>query len=139
MRYSHEGREYQTQALAVEVVKGSLTPRASPPRRTLAVRRRFFRLAFAEPAAAKGGAYLRAVISKKNCFKGEQLLFRVLLYTRNRIEAVNMISSPSFAGFWQEWFPVPQSITPAAKTSTASSTRSMRSAKRRCSPTRAAP
>ena len=39
------------------------------------------------------------------------MLFRVLLYTRNRIEAVNMISSPSFAGFWQEWFPVPQSIT----------------------------
>jgi len=63
----------------------------------------------------KMDAYLRAVLSKKSCLKGEQLLFRVLLYTRNRIEAVNMISSASFAGFWQEWFPVPQSIPPGSE------------------------
>ena len=55
------------------------------------------------------------MVSKTACVKGEQLLFRVLLYTRNRIEAVNMISSASFAGFWQEWFPVPQSITPGSE------------------------
>ena len=42
-------------------------------------------------------------------------MFRILLYTRNRIEAVNMVSSPSFAGFWQEWFPVPQSITASSE------------------------
>ena len=60
-------------------------------------------------------ARLRAVISKTTCLKGEQLLFRVLLYTRNRIEAVNMVSSASFAGFWQEWFPVPQSISASSE------------------------
>ena len=116
VRYSHEGRDYQTQALTVEVVKGSLSPRPAPPAEpAVAFRRRFFLLAFQDRQPQKVDAYLRAVLSKTACFKGEQLLFRVLLYTRNRIEAVNMISSASFAGFWQEWFPVPQSIAPSSE------------------------
>jgi len=114
--YSHQGREYRTQAFTVEVVKGSLNSSHSPQ----AAQPSFFDDDFfASPRQSrqpqKVDAYLRAVLSKKTCFKGEQLLFRILLYTRNRIEAVNMVSSASFAGFWQEWFPVPQSITPGTE------------------------
>ena len=98
--YSHQGREYRTQAFTVEVVKGSLNSSHSPQ----AAQPSFFDDDFfASPRQSrqpqKVDAYLRAVLSKKTCFKGEQLLFRILLYTRNRIEAVNMVSSASFAGF----------------------------------------
>jgi hypothetical protein len=109
--YSHQGREYRTSSFTVEVVKGSLVPgsapQAGPP---AAFGDDFFNSPFQDRQPQKVDAYLRAVLSKPSCVKGEQLLFRVLLYTRNRIEAVNMLSSPSFAGFWQEWFPTPPSI-----------------------------
>jgi hypothetical protein len=109
--YSHQGREYRTSSFTVEVVKGSLVPgsapQAGPP---AAFGDDFFNSPFQDRQPQKVDAYLRAVLSKATCLKGEQLLFRVLLYTRNRIEAVNMLSSPSFAGFWQEWFPTPPSI-----------------------------
>lgn len=116
VRYSHQGREYTTQAFSVEVVKGSLN-RAGAPRSAPAASfdDDFFASPFGDRQPQKVDAYLRAVLSKPACFKGEQLIFRVLLYTRNRIEAVNMLSSASFAGFWQEWFPVPQSISPGSE------------------------
>ncbi|MCX6558423.1 MAG: BatD family protein [Candidatus Aminicenantes bacterium] len=113
VQYSHEGRTYQTQALTVEVVKGSLNPRSpAQANQPSPLDEDFFASPFHQDRQEQPvDVRLRAVISKTNCTKGEQLLFRVLLYTRNRIEAVNMVSSPSFAGFWQEWYPVPQSIS----------------------------
>jgi hypothetical protein len=116
VHYSHEGHDYQTQALTVEVVKGSLNPRpVSPANPAQPTDDDFFASPFQSQPQQTVDARLQAVISKKNCFKDEQLLFRILLYTRNRIEAVNMVSSPSFAGFWQEWFPVPQSISASSE------------------------
>lgn len=116
IHYRHQGRDYQTQALTVEVVKGSLNPRpAAPASQPQPLGDDFFASPFQNRQPQEVDARLLAVISKKNCFKDEQLLFRILLYTRNRIEAVNMVSSPSFAGFWQEWFPVPQSISASSE------------------------
>ena len=116
VRYQYQGRKYQTQPFTVEVVKGSINPGRSPQAGQPSVfDDDFFTDPMQNRQPQKVDAYLRAVLPKKNCIKGEQLLFRVLLYTRNRIEAVNMISSASFAGFWQEWFPVPQSITPGSE------------------------
>jgi hypothetical protein len=113
---SHQGREYRTQAFSVEVVKGSLVPGTPPPAGPPSLfGDDFFTSPFQDRQPPKVDATLRAVISKANCYKGEQLLYRVLLYTRNRIESVNMLSSPSFAGFWQEWFPTPQSITASSE------------------------
>jgi hypothetical protein len=109
--YTHQGREYRTQRFSVEVVKGSLAPGNVPQAGQPATfGDDFFGSPFQDRQPQKADTYLRAVLSKTTCFKGEQLLFRVLLYTRNRIEAVNMLSGPSFAGFWQEWFPTPSSI-----------------------------
>jgi hypothetical protein len=116
VRVQYQGRDYQTQPFTVEVVKGSLNPgQPAPAGPPSLFDDDFFTGAMQNRQPQKVDAYLRAVLPKKNCFKGEQLLFRVLLYTRNRIQSVNMISSASFAGFWQEWFPVPQSITPGSE------------------------
>ena len=116
VRYRHQGREYETQAFAVEVVKESQVKGGAPrPGTPSPFDDDFFSSPLRNRQPQKVDAYLRAVVSKPACVKGEPLLFRVLLYTRNRIEAVNMISSASFAGFWQEWFPVPQSISPGSE------------------------
>jgi hypothetical protein len=116
IHYSHEGRDYQTQSLTVEVIKGSLNPRPAPQTsQPSASADDFFASPFQNRQPQPVDARLQAVISKNKCLKGEQLLFRVLLYTRNRIEAVNMVSSSSFVGFWQEWFPVPQSIAASSE------------------------
>ena len=112
VRYRHEGRDYQTQALTIEVVKGSVHPQTDPQ---AAGSDDFFAAPFQDPKPQALDIHLKAVVSKTHCFMNEQLLYRVLLYTRNRIEAVNMISSPSFAGFWQEWFPIPQSISASSE------------------------
>ncbi len=53
---------------------------------------------------------LKAQISKRSVLVGEQLIYRIFLYSRNRIESVNLISGQSFPGFWQEWYPVKKSI-----------------------------
>ncbi|HSQ35780.1 MAG TPA: BatD family protein [Candidatus Binatia bacterium] len=116
IHYRHEGRDYRTQPLTVEVVKGTLNPRPSPPAQQPGpFDEDFFASPFQDRQSQKVDTRLQAVISKTNCIQGEQLLFRVLLYTRNRIEAVNMVSSPSFAGFWQEWYPVPKSISASSE------------------------
>ena len=116
VHYRHQGSEFNTAAFTVEVVKGSLVPGGvSSPGPSSLFDDDFFSSPFGSNRRQKVDAYLRAAVSKTACFKGQQLLFRVLLYTRNRIEAVNMLSSASFTGFWQEWFPVPQSIPPTSE------------------------
>jgi len=118
--YSHQGREYRTQAFTIEVVKGSLfspgaAAKATPAGPPSFFDDDFFNSPIRDPQPQKIDATLRAVLSRTSCLKGEQLLYRILLYTRNRIAAVNMLSGASFAGFWQEWFPVPQSISPVSE------------------------
>ena len=116
VHYRHQGRDYQTQALSVEVVKGTLQPRSDPqPKPAGPFDDDFFASPYPGGQSQAVDSRLRAVVSKSECYKGEQVLFRILLYTRNRIEAVNMVSSPSFAGFWQEWFPVPKAISASSE------------------------
>ncbi len=116
VRYRHQGREHQTRAFAIEVVKGSLARRSPPAGGSGApFADDFFSSPFAPGKPQQIDAFLRAAVSKSECLPGEQVLFRVRLFTRSRIEAVNMLSSASFAGFWQEWFPTPQSIVPESE------------------------
>jgi hypothetical protein len=39
---------------------------------------------------------------------GEQVMFSVRLYTRNRVQGPRPVSNPSIPGFWQEWYPAPK-------------------------------
>lgn len=111
--YQHEGREYKTQAFTVEVVQGSLTP--SQPQRTrprtwpfdgdeddpLAPFRR-------QRQRQEIDVKVLPFVSKKKVVAGEQVMFSVRLYTRNRIQGPRPVSNPSIPGFWQEWYPTPK-------------------------------
>ncbi|MFC2155254.1 BatD family protein [Acidobacteriota bacterium] len=108
--YEYNGRKYKTQPFTIVVVKGSLG--TSQPQR----RRSIFDDDFFGPSRRERrqpqeiDVLLKAELSKGNVVKGEQVIYKVLLYSRNTIESVNMTSNQSFSGFWQEWYPVPQTI-----------------------------
>jgi hypothetical protein len=105
------GKEYLSQSFQIEVQKGSTQPQ--PPQQQAG--RSLFDDEFARaPSAARGEApdvQIRARLSKKSVVLGEPLGFTVLLYTRSPLETFNMVSDRTFPGFFQEWFPLPKSIS----------------------------
>ena len=114
--YKYKGEQYSTQPFNVEVVQGSVNPRQPTQRQPrfpsiFDDEDDFFKSPFRRPQRQQQvDIKLRAEVSKRNAVKGEPILFRVLLYARNRIQSVNMVSNQSFPGFWQEWFPISRSI-----------------------------
>lgn len=109
--YEYEGKKYKTEPFTIVVVKGSLGT-SQPQRR----RRSVFDDDFFAPFKRERSrpreidVQLRTEISKRKVVKGEQIIYKTLLYSRNTIETVNMLSNQSLPGFWQEWYPVPQTI-----------------------------
>ncbi|MCP5050338.1 MAG: protein BatD [bacterium] len=113
--YQHQGRDYKTRPFTVEVVAGSVAPRQNQQRQ----RRRFpsvfdqddfFSSPFKRSRPETIDILIVPEVSTKTAVTGQQVIFRVILYTLNRIRSVNMVSNQSIPGFWQEWFPVNQSI-----------------------------
>lgn len=117
--YQYQGRDYKTRAFSVEVVQGSIAPQSQPRRRRMPSifdDDDFFNSPFRRNRQDRE-IDIRVVprVSAKKVFKGQQIIFKVLLYTRNRIQSVNMVSNQSLPGFWQEWFPVSSSIDGESK------------------------
>jgi len=113
--YKYQGEQYSTQPFHVEVVQGSVNPRQPTQRQPRLPsifddEDDFFKSPFRRPRQQQVDIKLKAEVSKRSAVKGEPILFRVLLYARNRIQSVNMVSNQSFPGFWQEWFPISRSI-----------------------------
>lgn len=112
--YEYEGKQYTTQTFTVEVVKGSSAPPATQPRsrRRPFIDEDLFPFPRDRDRTRRQQIDVRVVsrASKQNVMKGEQVLFTILLYTRNRIRGVNMLSNQSIPGFWQEWYPMGKSI-----------------------------
>jgi hypothetical protein len=110
--YQHEGREYKTQVFTVEVVKGSLAPSQPQPTRprTWPFDRDEDPLAPFRKERRRQEIDVKVLpfVSSKNVVMGEQVMFSVRLYTRNRIQGPRPVSNPSIPGFWQEWYPTPK-------------------------------
>lgn len=112
LKYVHNNRVFKTPGFKVIAVKGSIK-KISPKKR----RRSLFDLdedlspfeSF-RSSPQEIDVKLKAIVSKKRARVGEQLIYRILLYSMNRIESVNLVSGQSFPGFWQEWYPVRKSI-----------------------------
>lgn len=109
--YEYKGVTYKTSPFSIEVVKGNVGTRPPPRQQPRSLfDDDFFASPFKRNQSQEIDIKLQTSVSKKMVMKGEQVLFKVLLYTRNRIESVNMVSNQSFPGFWQEWYPIPRSI-----------------------------
>lgn len=105
------GKEYASESFRIEVVAGSVKPRQ--PASSGAPSSLFDDDWFGRPrqSAAPAEVLLKAQVSKARLPYGEPVLYTVLLYTQAPVEGANLVSSPSFPGFWQEWFPLPQTIS----------------------------
>ncbi len=108
--FTYKNKNYRTQAFEIEVVKGSVSKPVK--RRKNPFYDDFFDDSFGyEPRNFKIDLFLKAVVSRKKLYKGEQLTYKVLLYTRNNVRSVNLVSSSSIKGFWQEWYPLKKTIS----------------------------
>jgi len=111
LKYVHNNNVFKTQGFKIVAVKGSIKKTAPQKRRSLFdLDEDLSPFNSFRSAPQEIDVKLRALISKKKALIGEQLIYRILLYSRNRIESVNLISGQSFPGFWQEWYPVRKSI-----------------------------
>jgi hypothetical protein len=109
--FEYQGTTFKTDPIVIQVVKGSVGSLPAPgQKRKSLFDNDFFNSPFDRPQQEEVDVKLDTWVSKQHVSKGEQVLFKVLLYTRNRIESINLISNQSFPGFWQEWYPVPRSI-----------------------------
>lgn len=109
--YDHKGVTYKTSPFSVEVVQGSVGTRPPPRQRPRSLfDDDFFSSPFKRKQPQEIDVKLQTYTSKKSVVRGEQVIFKVLLYTRNRIESINLVSNQSIPGFWQEWYPIPRSI-----------------------------
>ena len=89
--YQHEGKEYKTQSFTVEVVQGSLAPSQPQPTRprTWPFDRDeddFFAPFNKERQQQEIDIKVLPFVSRKNVLVGEQIMFTVRIYTRNRIQ-----------------------------------------------------
>lgn len=111
--YQYEGKEYKTQSFTVEVVKGSLAPSQPQPSgpRTWPFDRDeddFLDPFKRQRQQQEIDVKVLPFVSKKNVVMGQQIMFTVRIYTRNRIQGIRPVSNPSIPGFWQEWYPTPK-------------------------------
>lgn len=116
--YQYRGEVFNTSGLEVEVVEGSVAK--TPPRR-----RRSWSLFDDEDLSSPFDGFrkrdqvvdirLRSEVSKKTVRLGEQIIYRVFLITLNNVVEASPLKGETFPGFWQEWFPVPRSVTPETK------------------------
>ncbi|MCK4763789.1 MAG: protein BatD [Candidatus Aminicenantes bacterium] len=108
--YTHEGKEYKTASFTIHVVKGSVGT-AAPRRRSVFDGDDFFSRR-QRPRTRQIDVQLRVSVSKRDVVKGEQIMYRILLYTNNNIRSFTPLSQRSFPGFWQEWYPDPKVFRP---------------------------
>jgi len=110
LKYIHNNHVYKTESIKIVAVKGSVKKVTPRNRRRSLFDSDFSPFESFQSVPREIDVKIVARISKRRAIKGEQLIYKVLLYSRNRIEFVNLVSDQSFPGFWQEWYPVRKSI-----------------------------
>lgn len=94
------GKQFQTEPIAIEVLKG-----APPPKQHVR-----------QPEESDIGRqigdnlFLRLILDRSRLYQGEQLTATYKLYTRVGIVNYGVAKAPSFSGFWSEDLEVPKQI-----------------------------
>jgi hypothetical protein len=88
-----QDQTYQTQPISITVVKGTSSPRPTPPSG----------MTPAEPGMPTDqNIKLVANVDKETVYTGEQIIVEYDLYTRVNIQGAEAEDAPSFSGFWVE-------------------------------------
>ncbi len=104
-------RTYKTEALKVEVTKGTLAPppQAQQPRTNFPPpfggQDPFGGMFGNQPPqgpASDSDVYLRATIDKDEVYLGEQVTMSLMIYSRYDLSSVDSVTMPKLEGFWSE-------------------------------------
>jgi len=95
----YNGKEYKSQPITIEVVKGVTKPQqpGQPPDISQQIGENLF---------------LRAVVDKSRILQGEPVVVTFKIYTRVSIANYSMSKMPNVPGFWGEDLEVPKQILP---------------------------
>ncbi len=90
-KIDYQGKTYETQAIEIEVVKG--TTQATPPSTSKPP---------SPSGSLEGRIFLLAIPSRRDVYMGEQINVEFYLYTQYDIDDLDFSKLPSFNGFWSE-------------------------------------
>jgi hypothetical protein len=128
---STAGKDYKTEPVPMEVVKGRLAPDAPPPgqRRGQNPFGNFpgfpdmgddddpFKGFFPEPEIPKNESdiFLRASLDKDTAWLGEQVTLTLTIYSRVDLSSVDSVTMPKLEGFWSEDLDTPTQLQPETR------------------------
>jgi hypothetical protein len=98
---SVDGSEYKSNALSVEVVKGSAKPSTGgvdTPTST-------------PGTVPKNDLFVKLNLDKRSLYKGEHLTATIKIYSKVNLNGFEDISIPNFEGFWSQDISLPQQIS----------------------------
>jgi len=90
-RVSVDGKTYQSNAVKIQVVKGS-TQQGSQNQNNSGSE--------AGIGDLKDDVFIRAIVNKRNPYQGEEIIVTYKLYFRINVSAPEFLKEPSFKGFW---------------------------------------
>jgi hypothetical protein len=127
------GKDYKTDAVPMEVVKGRLAPDAPPPGRRGA-QTPFGNFPFPnmngaddddpfqgffgpEPEIPRSDSdiFLRSALDKETAYVGEQVTLTLTIYSRVDLASVDSVTMPKLEGFWSEDVDSPSQLAPEAR------------------------
>ncbi len=98
---TYKGKTLQSRPITITVVKGNASAAAPPSKSKKAPVRR------SDADIAGSSLYLKAHVSRRNVYIGQQILVTYKLYFRVQVRGYNWDKTPSNAGFWTEDFQLP--------------------------------
>ncbi len=123
--FTYDGKTYKTKSFKIEVVKGKIKKSTNNSRMGNRALRSVFDNSFNDPLDSmfrrrkpqkqEIDVFLKTDVSSKTVIRGEQIIYTIYLYARNRITNVNLMSDQSFPGFFQEWKPITGQIEGSRK------------------------
>jgi hypothetical protein len=127
---STAGKDYKTDSIQMDVVKGRLTPEAPPPRQRSpdpfssgfpgfpgidGEDDPFAGLIPDEIPRSDSDIFMRSSVDKESPYVGEQVTLTLTIYSRVDLSSVDAVTMPKLEGFWSEDLDTPAQLVPEPK------------------------
>jgi hypothetical protein len=124
---STAGKDYKTEAIQMDVVKGRLAPDAPPPRQRSQDPFAgfpgfpgmggddddpFAGLVPDEIPRSDSDIFMRTSVDKESAYVGEQVTLTLTIFSRVDLSSVDAVTMPKLEGFWSEDLDTPQQLQP---------------------------
>ncbi|MFO7615636.1 MAG: BatD family protein [Bacteroidales bacterium] len=96
-----KGRNYSSEALRIEVLKGKTDPAQSQAGQT----------GTTQEGVAAEDLFVRVELDRNQVYKGEHIVATIKIYTRVNLARFGEMKMPSFSGFWSQEIPTSGQVT----------------------------